>query len=258
MSALSGKVSIVTGSATDIGKAIAQRFAAAGARVVIDYVGKDCVASASATEEAITRAGGEYLGVSADVSDPAQAQDLVARAVAKFGKLDIVVNNAGVETKSKFVDYPLEAARKIMNVNFFGTFLVAQAAAKQMMKQGAGGRIINISSIHEDLPMPENAIYCASKGAIRMLMRTMAVELAPHGITVNNIEPDAIYTPIDADIEVKPEIEKKLVAEIPLGRWGKPHEIGDLAVFLASDAASYITGSTYFIDGGMLRHAGAY
>jgi glucose 1-dehydrogenase len=127
-----------------------------------------------------------------------------------------------------------------------------------MIQQGQGGRLINISSVHEDLPMPTNAAYCASKGGLRMLTRTIAVELAKNQITVNNIGPGAVYTPIDADIEAKPEMEKSLMSEIPLNRWGKPEEIASLAVFLASDEAAYITGSTYFIDGGMLRQAGSY
>jgi glucose 1-dehydrogenase len=126
-----------------------------------------------------------------------------------------------------------------------------------MVKQGRGGRIVNISSIHEDLPMPTNAPYCAAKGGLRMLMRTIAVELAPHKITVNNIAPGAIFTPIDADIEANPKLEAALMAEIPLGRWGKPEEVAALAVFLASDDAAYCTGSTFFIDGGMIRQAGS-
>ena len=144
-----------------------------------------------------------------------------------------------------------------MAVNLTGPFLCSQAAAKQMIAQGNGGRIINISSIHEDLPLLTNAPYCASKGGLRMLMRTIAVELAPHKITVNNIGPGAVYTPIDKDVEEDKAMNDAILAEIPLGRWGKPEEIGDLAVFLASDQASYMTGSTHFIDGGMLRHAGS-
>jgi glucose 1-dehydrogenase len=126
-----------------------------------------------------------------------------------------------------------------------------------MVKQGAGGRIINISSVHEDLPMPTNAPYCAAKGGLRMLMRTIAVELAPHKITVNNIGPGAIDTPMDAPLKQHPELMKDLLAEIPLGRMGQPEEVAELAVYLASDAAAYVTGETYFIDGGMLRQSGS-
>jgi glucose 1-dehydrogenase len=126
-----------------------------------------------------------------------------------------------------------------------------------MILQGGGGRIINISSIHEDLPMLTNAPYCATKGGIRMLMRTIAVELAPHQITVNNIGPGAIYTPIDKDVENDPKLNDQILAGIPLKRWGKPEEVAQLAVYLASDDGSYITGSTHFIDGGMLQNAGS-
>jgi glucose 1-dehydrogenase len=127
-----------------------------------------------------------------------------------------------------------------------------------MIRQGHGGRLINISSVHEDLSMPTNAAYCVSKGGLRMLTRTIAVELAKDKITVNNIGPGAVFTPIDADVEAMPEMDKELMSEIPLKRWGKPEEIAGLAVYLASDEAAYITGSTYFIDGGMLRQSGSY
>jgi glucose 1-dehydrogenase len=253
---LQGKVAIVTGAATGIGQAIAIRFAQEGASVVVDFVGKPD--APYETEKEIVSFGGKTISVAADVSKPDEVQNLIATTVKAFGKLDIVVNNAGVEKKLAFVDYPLEELEKILAVNLIGPFLVCQAAARQMIKQGQGGRLINISSVHEDLPMPTNAAYCASKGGLRMLTRTIAVELAKDGITVNNIGPGAVYTPIDADIEAQPELERALMAEIPLGRWGKPQEIAALAVYLASDEAAYVTGSTYFIDGGMLRQAGSY
>jgi glucose 1-dehydrogenase len=253
---LQNKVAIVTGSATGIGQAIAIRFAQEGAAVVVDYVGAPD--TPSQTEDAIKSFGGKTIAVAADVSKPDQVQNLVDSAVSAFGRLDIVVNNAGIEKKFAFVDYPLDVVEKILAVNLVGPFLVSQAAARQMIKQGQGGRVINISSIHEDLPMPTNAAYCASKGGLRMLTRTIAVELAKYNITVNNIGPGAVFTPIDADIEEQPEVEKLLMAEIPLNRWGKPEEIAGLAVYLASDEAAYVTGSTYFIDGGMLRQSGSY
>ena len=253
---LQNKVAIVTGAATGIGQAMAIRFAREGAAVIVDYIGSP--ETPNQTEEAIKSSGGKTIAVAADISNSAQVGQLVDSAVKEYGKVDIVINNAGVERKYDFVDYPLEEAQKIINVNLMGPFLVAQAAARQMIKQGGGGRIINISSVHEDLPMPTNSVYCASKGGLRMLMRTIAVELAKHNITVNNIGPGAVYTPIDADIEAQPELEKSLMSEIPLNRWGKPEEIAGLAVYLASDEASYVTGSTYFIDGGMLRQSGSY
>lgn len=253
---LKDKVAIITGAATGIGQGIAFRFAQEGAAVVVDYVGKPD--APDQTKEKIDSIGGKVIAVEADVSNPQQVQNLIDSTVKAFGKLDIVVNNAGIETKHPFVDYPVETARKVLDVNLLGPFLVAQAAAKQMIQQGHGGRIINISSVHEDLPMPTNAIYCASKGGLRMLARTIAVELAKHNITVNNIGPGAIYTPIDADIEAKPELEKALMSEIPLNRWGQPADVAAVATFLASDEAAYVTGSTYFVDGGMLRQAGSY
>jgi glucose 1-dehydrogenase len=252
---LQDKVAIITGAATGIGNAIATAMAAEGASVVIDYVGDPAIANAAA--RAIESAGGKSLAIAADVSNPAQVAQLFQKTVEAFGRLDILVNNAGLEYKHPFPEFPFDLWQKVIAVDLTGPFLCAQAAAQAMIRQAAGGRIINISSVHEDLPMPTNAPYCAAKGGLRMLMRTIAVELAPHKITVNNIAPGAIYTPIDADVESHPEIEAKLMAEIPLGRWGRPEEVAALAVFLASDAASYCTGSTFFIDGGMIRQAGS-
>jgi glucose 1-dehydrogenase len=252
---LQGKVAVVTGAGTGIGQAIAVAFAQSGAAVVVDYVGK-----ASVSEDTINKIsamGGKVLRVDADISLPDEVNELVQKTVAAFGKLDIFVNNAGIEKKIAFVDYPLEEWQKIMAVNLTGPFLCSQAAARQMITQGNGGRIINISSIHEDLPMVQNAAYSTSKGGLRMLMRTIAVELAPHQITVNNIGPGAIYTPIDKDVEMDAKLNDQILAEIPLGRWGKPEEVARLAVYLASDDAAYMTGSTHFIDGGMLRNAGS-
>ena len=223
---LQGKTAVVTGAGTGIGQAIAIALAKEGASVVVDYVG-----SASVAEETLNKIsamGGKSLGVDADVSIPDQVKQLIQQTVSAFGKLDIFVNNAGIEKKFAFVDYPLEEWQKIMAVNLTGPFLCSQAAAKQMIAQGVGGRIINISSIHEDLPMPTNAPYCATKGGLRMLMRTIAVELAPHQITVNNIGPGAIYTPIDKDVESDAQLNDRILAEIPMGRWGKPEEVAQL------------------------------
>jgi glucose 1-dehydrogenase len=252
---LQGKVAVVTGAGTGIGQAIALAFAKEGASVIVDYVGNASIAEETLNE--ISAMGGESLGVEADVSNPDQVNGLVQKTLSAFARLDIFVNNAGIEKKSAFVDYPLDEWQKIVAVNLTGAFLCCQAAARQMIAQGGGGRIINISSIHEDLPLPLNAPYCATKGGIRMLMRTIAVELAPHQITVNNIGPGAIYTPIDKDVESDATLNEQILAEIPMGRWGKPEEVAQLAVYLASEEAAYVTGSTYFIDGGMLRNAGS-
>ncbi|HEY1903741.1 MAG TPA: glucose 1-dehydrogenase [Terracidiphilus sp.] len=252
---LQGKVAVVTGAGTGIGQAIAVAFAQAGATVVVDYVGE--VSASTETMGKINATGAKSLAVAADVSLPDDVNRLFQKTIATFSRLDILVNNAGIEKKFAFVDCPLQVWEKIIAVNLTGAFLCAQAAAKQMIAQGAGGRIINISSIHEDLPMVTNAAYCVSKGGMRMLMRTIAVELAPHQITVNNIGPGAIFTPIDKEVEENPKLNDQLMAEIPLRRWGKPEEVAQLAVYLASEDASYVTGSTHFIDGGMLRNAGS-
>jgi glucose 1-dehydrogenase len=249
------KVAVVTGAATGIGQAIAIAFAREGASVVVDYVGAP--AAAQETMSKIAAIGGRSIAIAADVAQPSQVDAMVKQTIAEYGRLDILVNNAGIEKKFAFVDYPFDEWQKIIAVNLGGAFLCSQAAAKQMIAQGHGGRIINISSIHEDLPLLTNSAYCASKGGLRMLMRTIAVELAPHNITVNNIGPGAIYTPIDLDVQNDPKLNEQLMSEIPMRRWGQPEEVAHLALYLASDEASYVTGSTHFIDGGMLRNAGS-
>lgn len=254
--ALDGKVAIVTGAATGIGQGIAGVFVRQGASVVVDYVhGQD--EAANETVRSLTAGGGKAIAIECDVTQPDQVNAMVARTVKEFGRLDIFVNNAGIERKVPFVDVPLDLWERTIAVNLTGPFICAQAAARQMIAQGGGGRIINISSVHEDLPMPTNLPYCASKGGLRMLTRTACVELAPHKITINNIGPGAIDTPMDAPLKEHPEQMQALLAEIPLGRMGRPDEIGFLAAYLASDEAAYVTGSTFFIDGGMLRMSGS-
>jgi glucose 1-dehydrogenase len=177
--------------------------------------------------------------------------------VREFGRLDIMVNNAGVEHKMPFLETPLEVWEEVIAVNLRGPWLGCQEAARQLVAQGGPGRIINVSSVHEDLPMPTNSPYCAAKGGLRMLTRTIAVELAPHDITINNIAPGAIETPMDAPLEEHPRQMEELLSEIPLGRMGKPEEVASLALYLASDASAYVTGSTFFVDGGMIRRSGS-
>jgi len=256
MMRLQGKVAVITGSATGIGLATAQVMAREGAAVVIDYIAGE-QDEADKRVRQIEQSGGKAIAVQADVSKQEDVQNLVDRAVQTFGRLDIMVNNAGVEQEKPFLEMPLEVWNWVIAVDLTGPWLGSQIAARQMVKQGDGGRIINISSVHEDMPMPTNAPYCAAKGGLRMLMRTIAVELAPHKITVNNIGPGAIDTPLDKPTKEDPAKMKKLLAEIPLDRMGQPEEVAELALYLASDAAAYVTGSTYFIDGGMLRQAGS-
>ena len=250
---LRGKTAIVTGAATGIGKAIAHRLGGSGANVVIDHIAGQREAAEAICAD-VRAAGGKALPVEADVSAEAGAGTLVARAVEEFGALDILVNNAGIEKAQPFVDTPVADWERIVRVNLLGTFLCSRAAARAMIDAGRGGRIINISSVHEDLAMPKNAPYAASKGGIRMLMRTIALELAPHGITVNDIAPGAIATPINEDVRSDADTRSQLLEEIPLGRVGQPEEIAALCAYLASNAAAYVTGATFVIDGGLTRY----
>ena len=251
---LENKVAVVTGSSSGIGAAIAQAFAAEGAAVVVNYSRHED--PAQKVLDQIERAGGRGVVVGADVSDPKEVEAMVQQAVTAFGRLDIMVNNAGMERKMPFLETPFEVWQETIAVNLTGAWLGCQAAAKQMVAQGDPGRIINVSSVHEDLAMPTNSPYCATKGGVRMLMRTLAVELAPHEITVNNIAPGAIDTPMDAPLKQDPDLMKELLSEIPLGRMGKPEDVANMALFLASEASSYVTGSTLFVDGGMIRQGG--
>ncbi len=255
MGSLDSKVAIVTGSDSGIGRGIAIEFAKQGASVVINYAhAKD---KADEVLQTIQQNKGNAIVIQADVSQYQQAMGLIQQTVEHFGRLDIMVNNAGMEIHSAFVDVTEEQFDRVLGVDLKGAFFCAQAAAREMIKRKTPGRIINISSVHEDLPMPQNVPYCCAKGGMRMLMRTICLELAPYNITVNNIGPGAIHTPIDKDVEADPEKMAALLKEIPLHRMGQPEEIGKLALYLASDAAAYVTGSTYFIDGGLMRSTGA-
>ena len=252
---LENKVAIVTGSSLGIGRAIAIAFGREGASVAVNY--RSHPEEAEEVIGEVEKAGGKAISVQADVSEPEDVKKLVQKTVEEFGRLDIMVNNAGMEEKVPFLETPFDLFQKVIAVDLAGAWLGCQEAGKQMAEQGDGGRIINISSVHEDRPMPTNATYCAAKGGLRMLMRTIAVELAPHEITVNNIAPGAIKTPINEELENNPEEMEELLSEIPLNRMGQPEEIADLALYLASDASAYVTGSTFVIDGGMMRHAGS-
>lgn len=252
---LESKIAIVTGSSSGIGKAIALTFAQEGAAVTVNY--RSHSGDADEVVRQIKSGGGEALAVQADISKPEDVKNMVERTVEEFGRLDTLVNNAGMEEKMPFLDTPFEVWEKVIAVNLGGPWLGCQEAAQQMVKQGGGGRIINVSSVHEELPMPTNSPYCAAKGGLRMLMRTIAVELAQYDITVNNIAPGAVETPMDAEIEEDPDLYGQLLSRIPLRRMGRPKEIADLAVYLASDSAAYVTGSTFVIDGGMTRQSGS-
>jgi glucose 1-dehydrogenase len=246
---LRGKTALITGSSRGIGRGIAQRFASEGANVAINYIGS--VEAAEETLAEVTAAGARGTLLHADVSSAAAVTKLVEDAVAEFGEIDILVNNAGVETHAPFWDVTEADYDKVMNVNVRGTFFGSQALVRHLRATGRSGRIINISSVHEEQAFPNFAAYCASKGAIRMLARSLAVELGPLGITINNIAPGAIETPINRALLNDPVKLSSLLGQIPLGRLGQPADVAGLAVFLASDDASYVTGATFGVDGGL-------
>ncbi|HEY5233938.1 MAG TPA: glucose 1-dehydrogenase [Verrucomicrobiae bacterium] len=248
---LKGKAAIVTGGNSGIGMAIVLELARQGANIVIDYV-----AHPEATEELekqIHALGDCVIGVKADVSQVADLQNLFAAAVKEFGRVDIMVNNAGVETRTSILDTTEAQYEKVMSINLKSAFFGTQLAAQQMIKQGGGGRIINITSVHEDWPMPGNTAYCLSKGGMRMLTRTAGVELAPHNILVVGVGPGAVATPINQSTMQNPDLLKKLNSAIPLGRMARPEEIASLVAFLAGDGASYLTATTIFADGGIMQ-----
>lgn len=250
---LKGKVAIVTGSSGGIGAAIALALAKEGSLVVIDYHSHP--EGAEKVKEKIVGLGSDALIVQADVSKPADLQKLVNGAVQKFGRLDIWVNNAGIETRTTILDTTEAQYEKVLEVNLKSAFFGTQAAAKQMIRQGNGGRIINITSVHEDWPMPGNIAYCLSKGGMRMLTRTAGVELAKHNILVVGVGPGAVATPINLSTMKDPALQAKLNSAIPLGRMAKPEEIASVAVFLAGPGGSYMTATTIFADGGIMQQS---
>jgi len=248
---LKGKVAIVTGGNSGIGLSIVLELARQGANIVIDYI-----AHPEATDDLVKQVvalGDQAIGFKADVSKVADLQALVAATVEKFGRVDIMVNNAGVETRTSILDTTEDQYEKVLSINLKSAFFGTQIAAQQMIKQGGGGSIINITSVHEDWPMPGNTAYCLSKGGVRMLTRTAGVELAPHNIRVVGVGPGAVATPINLSTMNDPVLLGKLNAAIPMGRMAKPEEIGSVVAFLAGDGAAYITATTIFADGGIMQ-----
>lgn len=248
---LEGKTVVVTGGNTGIGSAIALAAGAAGANVVIDYL-VDPVATEALVAQ-IEDSGGRAIGLRADVTEIADLHSLVREATNTFGRLDVFVNNAGIENRTGLLNTSVEDFEKVLAVNLKSAFFGSQAAAKQFIAQGGGGLIINISSVHEDWPMPGNIAYCVAKGGLRMLTRTAAVELAPHGVRMINVAPGAVDTPINRVTEEDPAALTRLDAAIPLGRMAQPSEIADVVVLLATDANRYMTATTVVIDGGIMQ-----
>ena len=247
---LEGKVALVTGSSSGIGQAIAIRLAKEGANIIINY--RSSREEAQETQEQVEATGRQAQIVQADVSVVEEVRNLVEAGIEAFGKLDILVNNAGIEKRADFWDVTEADYDKVIDVNLKGVFFGTQAMVQHLRETGQPGRIINISSVHEELPFPHFTSYCASKGGVKMMMRNLAVELGPLGITINNVAPGAIATPINQELLNNPEQLKKVTQNIPLGRLGEPEDVAGLVAFLASNEAKYITGSTFYVDGGLL------
>lgn len=251
---LEGKVAVVTGSSQGIGQAIAIRLAQQGAKIVINY--RSHPEGAEETLSKVQSAGGECFmcgySAKADLGVVDDVRQLIAGGVAHFGQLDILVNNAGIEKHAPFPDVTEADYDAVLNVNLKGVFFATQSMARHLIETQRTGKIINISSVHEELPFPNFSAYCASKGGMKMLTRNLAVELAPYGITINNVAPGAIETPINTQLLNDPEKLNALLGNIPLGRLGKPNDVAGLVAFLSSDDANYMTGTTLFVDGGLL------
>ena len=248
---LKNKAAIVTGGNSGIGMAIALELARLGASIVIDYIAHP--EATETLEQQIIALGSRAIGVEADVSKVVDLQKLIDTTVTQFGRVDIMVNNAGIETRTSILETSEAQYDQVLDVNLKSAFFGTQLAAKQMIQQGGGGRIINITSVHEDWPMPGNTAYCLSKGGMRMLTRTAGVELAPHNILVVGVGPGAVATPINLSTMKDPVLLAKLNAAIPMGRVAKPEEIASVVAFLAGEGASYVTATTIFADGGIMQ-----
>jgi glucose 1-dehydrogenase len=247
---LQGTTALITGSAQGIGRGIALRLAQEGADIIVDDRADDSRAEETLAEvKALGRRGHV---VSGDIGNAADDRRIVDDGVAAMGGIDILVNNAGIERNAGFLDVTEADYDAVLDVNLKGLFFTTQAFVRHRVQARRQGRIINISSVHEELPFPHFSTYCASKGALRMLMRNLAIELAPLGITVNNVAPGAIATPINSRLLNSPALLSRLLANIPLQRLGAPEDVAGVVAFLASRDADYITASTCFVDGGLL------
>jgi len=246
---LKDKVAIVTGAAAGIGKACAEVFAAEGAKVMLSDVDQ---AKGEAAAEAIQAKGGEALFCACDVGDKAQVDTLVETAVGAFGRLDCLVANAGIVHACDFLDLAEEDFDRVIRVNLKGVFLCGQAAARQMVKQGTPGTIVNMSSVNAVMAIPAITPYVAAKGGVNQLTKVMALSLADKGIRVNAIGPGSIATELAQAVLADPEKRRAALCRTPMGRFGEPEEVARIALFLATEDSSYITGQTIYPDGGRL------
>jgi glucose 1-dehydrogenase len=249
-SKLSGKIALVTGSSQGIGEAVAIRLAQEGADIVVNYRSNPDGAKDAVSK--IEQLGRKAVAIGADLASSADAIRLVHSAIEQMGRIDILVNNAGIEKNAPFWEVSEADYDSVLSVNLKGVFFTTQAFVKHLMETKRGGKVINMSSVHEELPFPHFSPYCMSKGGMKMMTRTLAIELAPLGITINAIAPGAIETPINTKLLHDPSKLEALLGNIPLNRLGKPSDVAGVAAFLASEDADYITGTTVFVDGGLL------
>jgi glucose 1-dehydrogenase len=247
---LEGKSVAITGGDQGIGRAIAERLAQDGADIAICYRANQ--AGANEVVDGIKKLGRKAVAIQCDVGKVADGQRFVAEAAQQLGKLDVLFNNAGLERRADFWDVTEADYDAVLNVNLKGLFFLTQTFVHHRQQAKAGGKIINISSVHEELPFPHFSSYCASKGGVKMLTRNLSIELAPLGITINSIAPGAIETPINKNLLNDPSKLAALLKNIPLNRLGQPSDVASMAAFLASDETSYVTGTTFFVDGGLL------
>lgn len=258
---LKGQKALVTGASSGIGEAIARYLALSGAAVAINYHSE--AEEAQKLVDEIKAANGEAFAIQADVSKEDEIKAMFSQTIQQFGTVDILINNAGLQKDSPFVDMTLEQWNKVIEVNLTGQFLCAREAAKEFLRRGvqphissAAGKIICMSSVHQVIPWAGHVNYAASKGGINMMMKSIAQELAPHKIRVNSIAPGAIKTPINKSAWDTPEAEANLLKLIPAKRVGDVEDIAKAAVWLASDDSDYVNGTTLFVDGGMTLYPG--
>jgi glucose 1-dehydrogenase len=258
---LAGQKALVTGANSGIGRGVALALGQAGADVVVNYVVGDD--AANAVVEEIRQAGADARAVKADVSSESEVAAMFDEMFKQFGTIDILVNNAGLQRDSAFKDMTLAQWNTVLSVNLTGQFLCSRRAVAEFLRRGvvpavscAAGKIICMSSVHQQIPWAGHANYATSKGGIKLLMESLAQELAPHRIRVNGIAPGAIRTPINTGAWATPEAYAQLMTLVPYGRIGEPEDIARAAVWLASDHSDYVVGTTLFVDGGMTLYPG--
>ncbi len=258
---LIGQKALVTGANSGIGRGVAIALGKAGADVVVNYVAGDDAAAAVVDE--IRQSGADALAIEADVSSEQQVEAMFAQMIARFGTIDILVNNAGLQRDSPFHDMTMAQWNTVLNVNLTGQFLCARSAIREFLRRGivpsvscAAGKIICMSSVHQEIPWADHANYATSKGGIKMLMESLAQEVAPRRIRVNAIAPGAIRTPINTAAWQSPQAYARLMTLVPYGRIGEPEDIARAAVWLASDHSDYVVGTTLYVDGGMTLYPG--